>query len=175
MDAPGSEGMTFAARSREGEAALAELIIILEQNGFDVFHVVQETWLPARLHDAVRFVHDDLMVRAIRYFPDLAVVGPGFPWSYWDAKRNVTPGTANFSIEKACYEELMARHAKGERVIVSFKDVDNKWYACWVQMLNPVRDMTGVRGESRSSHTPYLLVRKDNAKRLSDFLRADMP
>ena len=40
-----------------------------------------------------------------------------------------------------------------------------------VKSLKPHRLSVAIYG----SHTPYRLARKDNAKRLSDFLRADLP
>lgn len=168
---------TFDSRVSAGSAGMIEFMHLLHARGFSVFAVGQETWLPDKLHEEIRFEHADLMARAIRYFPDLAAYRrePLFPWSYWEVKVNTTPGTPNFTIEKACYEEMMARHAKGERVAVAFKDVDREWYANWIDLLDVERDMSDRRQEARGSRTPYLLVRKDRARRLGEFTSRGWP
>lgn len=142
----------------------------LTEFGFTVFQIGQETWMPSSLHDAIRHIHDDLMIRAIRYTPDLVAVAANFPWSYWESKVNVTPSTPNFTIEKACYDEQMARHGKGERIVVAFKDVDGSWRANWIERLTVLRDMSDLRQEARGSRTPYLLIRKTCAISLPEFL-----
>lgn len=110
------------------------------------------------------------MVRAMRYMPDLLAYRAGFPLAWLEAKVKITPGTANFSLEKTCYAELMARHAKGERVVVAFKDTNGKWRANWVEKLSVERNMSGQRLVARGSHTPYLLITKAGTVGLSDFL-----
>ena len=110
------------------------------------------------------------MIRAIRYTPDLVAIAANFPWSYWESKVNVTPNTPNFTIEKACYDEQMARHAKGERIVVAFKDVGGAWSVNWIERLNVLRDMSEQRQEARGSRTPYLLIRKTCAISFSEFV-----
>jgi len=91
-------------------------------------------------------------------------------FAYWDAKVNVTAGTENFTIEKASYEEFLARVQKGERVVVAFKDVDGLWYANWAEALEIKADMSRLRHEANGAQTPYLLVAKSSTRRLNDFL-----
>lgn len=173
------------ARVAAGADGQAELKSLLEMRyGFTVVPTGQEFWLPAAAHDVLRRVHDDVTVRAVRYVPDLLAWGQGFPFSFWDAKVNQTPGTSNFSIESACYDEGMARWSIGQRVVLAFRDVDrspalpaasrqttgNAWYAQAVQHLVVVADNSDRRHEAAGSHTPYLLVRKDSTVRLSAFV-----
>ena len=80
------------------------------------------------------------------------------------------PNTPNFSIEKACYDEALARQAKGERVVLAFKDVDEAWYANWIENIPIGRDMSAHRHLSKGSHTPYYLIRKSSTLPLMDFL-----
>ena len=161
---------TFAQRSQVGAGGVAELKVRLTEFGFTVFEIGQETWLPSSLHEKIRHEHADLMIRAIRYMPDLVALAANFPWSYWESKVNVTPGTPNFTIEKACYDEQMARQAKGERVVVAFKDVDGAWSANWIERLVVLRDMSEQRQDARGSRTPYLLIRKTCAVPFAEFV-----
>jgi len=163
-------GGSFGDRALAGHSGQAELSFMLTRNGFDVMQTGQENWMPGSVHDALRFEHDDLMVRAVRYTPDLLAYRADFPLAWWEAKVNVTPGTMNFTLEKACYDELMARHEKGERVVVAFRDTDSKWRANWVEKLCVERDMSGQRLVARGSHTPYLLIPKAATVGISDFL-----
>ncbi len=163
-------GGSFDTRAAAGHSGQAELSFILTRHGFDVMETGQENWLLASVHDALRFEHNDLMTRAVRYMPDLLAYRADFPLAWWEAKVNVTPNTTNFTLEKACYDELMARRAKGERAVVAFKDTDNRWRANWVEKLCVERDMSGQRLVARGSHTPYLLIPKATTVGLSDFL-----
>ncbi len=100
---------TFADRIHLGEAAQKELAARLRGEGFAVLETGQENWITAQVHAALRFEHEDLMARAVRYFPDLLAWRVNFPLAYWEAKANATPDTPNFAIEKACYDEGLAR------------------------------------------------------------------
>lgn len=162
---------SFSARIRLGADGQAELAERLHAEGFQVFETGQENWLSRVVHAALRFEHADQMVRAVRYFPDLLAWRADWPLAYWEAKTNATPGTPNFSIEKACYEEMMARHAKGERVVVAFRDTDGMWRANWIERLEIRRDMTADRQVARGSHTPYLLLPKSCTRPWEIFLR----
>jgi len=162
---------SFSARARWGADGLVELAERLRVEGFQVLETGQENWLPQDVHAALRFEHDDRMARAVRYFPDLLAWRADWPLAYWEAKTNATPNTPNFSIERACYDEMMARHAKGERVVIAFRDTDGMWRANWVERLEISRDMTAERHAARGSHTPYLLLPKSCVRPLEMFLR----
>ncbi len=162
---------TFGERQAAGQAAQDALKVVLQNLGFTVIGVGQENWLPKSVHDALRQNHDDLMIRSVRYQPDLLAFHPGFPAAYWEVKRNTTPGTPNFAIEVACYQEALARTAKGERIIFAFLEVDNTWHAQWSNWLRVQGDKSAVRQQSKGSHTPYLLIAKTSASPLLGFLK----
>ncbi len=161
----------FEQRASVAETGVRELKGILERHGLRVLRTGQENWLPADIHAAIRFDHNDPMVRAIRYMPDLLTFHPARRLEYWEVKVNTTPGTGNFTIEKACYDELMARAAKGERLVVAFKDVEGTWYANNIQKLVIGRDMSASRQYAQGSQTPYLLLPKSSALSLTSFLK----
>lgn len=80
--------------------------------------------------------------------------------------------TGNFSIERACYEEQMARVGKGERVVIAWmEEVDGSWYANWVEQLPILCDLSDQRHAADGSHTPFLLIQKRYTLPLADFLR----
>lgn len=163
----------YTGRIQIGRKGEDELRLILEAYGFMVKPTGQENWLPVGIHRHIRHNHSDTMARAVRYMPDFLVYHPVLElrfFAYWDAKVNVTAGTENFSIEKACYEEFMARVGKGERVVVAFKDVDGQWYANWVEALVIQADMSSLRHAANGAQTPYLLVAKSSVRCLNDFL-----
>jgi hypothetical protein len=159
-----------AARVTTGEAGQAELKEMLESFGFTVVETGQERWLPTNVHERLRLDHSDRMVRAVRYMPDLLAWSPRFRLAYWDAKVNTHPGTANFTIETACYDEQTVRMAKGERVALAFKDMDGRWRAQWATRLRIVADHSARRREAQGSHTPYLLIAKDSTETITAFV-----
>lgn len=161
---------SFTQRRQVGESAQAELQTLLTLRGFTVFATGQEQMLSKFVHEAVRFEHDDLMVRAVRYAPDLLVWRHDWPLAWWEVKANTTPDTPNFAVEKACLEELLARVQKGERCVLAFRDTDGLWSAQWAQSLNVGRDMSAARHEAKGSHTPYVLIPKASALGLTKFI-----
>ena len=163
--------MNFDQRLSSGQAGQQDLVANLRKMGFRVMLTGQEMWLDEVVHQALRLNHTDQMMRAVRYRPDLLAYHPGFPLAYWEVKTNTTPGTANFAVEKACYAEMVARKAKGERIVFAFQDVDRTWYAQWVEKLIVARDMSAIRKQARGSHTPYLLIPKSCVLPLSGFLK----
>jgi hypothetical protein len=163
---------TFDGRLSVGRAGQAELQAVLERRGFEVFVTGQEHLLSPAVHAALRYEHADPMARAVRFAPDLLAYRADFPLAYWEAKVNTTPGTPNFAIEKACYEEQLARVEKGERVVIAFLDVDRLWRANWVGRLGISRDMSARRHAARGSQTPYVLVWKASTLPLAEFMQA---
>jgi len=161
---------TRTARMAAGGDGQAELKQLLEGFGFQVVDTGQETWLPAWAHQALRQVHDDVTVRAVRYQPDLLAWSPRFPYAFWDAKVNATPGTPNFTIEHACYQEQVARWNAGQRVVIAFRDTDGKWSANSIGRLQVVDDHSARRHQAAGSQTPYLLINKRSAVPLHAFV-----
>lgn len=159
-----------AARMAVGEDGQEELAHILESFGFVVVPTGQENWLPAELHAQLRHVHTDPTVRAVRYTPDLLAWSPRFPVAWWDAKVNATPGTRNFSLEQACYDEQLARASIGQRVVLAFRDTDGDWYAQSVRRLVVAHAHVDDRHDARGSKTPYVLVTKASCMRLRAFI-----
>lgn len=159
-----------SSRAITGAAGQAELSYLLEQAGFFVADCGQENWLPSEMHAVLRLDHTDLTVRSVRYQPDLFAFAPKFPFAYWDAKVNTVPGTPNFTIEQACYEEQLSRVQRGQRVVIAFRDTDAKWRAQWVERLRIVADHAARRHEAHGSMTPYLLVAKDSTLALRAFV-----
>lgn len=159
-----------SARIETGSAGQAELKSLLVGYGFTVVDTGQESWLPAEIHERLRTDHTDPMVRAVRYTPDLLAFSPRFRLAWWDAKVNATPGTPNFTIELACYEEQLARCAKGERVAIAFKDTDGRWLAQWTPRLRVNEDRRADRHEAKGSMTPYLLIAKTSCEPMAAFV-----
>ena len=165
---------TFEGRmalARQGQAALRQ---VLNMQGFTVAETGQELWLARAVHADLRFDHTDLMARAARYIPDFLAFRRGFPLAYWEAKVNSRQSyaTGNFAIERACYDEQMARVQKGERVVIAWmEEVDGSWRANWVQRLPILADLSGHRHEAEGSHTPFLLIEKRHVPLLGEFLR----
>ncbi len=167
------QAATRLQRSRIGRSGEQELRVILQRYGFIVLATGQENWLSKSVHDSLRLNHKDPMVQAIRYMPDFLAYHPRLDLrflAYWDAKVNVTPGTLNFTIEKACYEEGIARTHKGERVVIAFKEVDGSWFANWVEQLQVVADMSRQRRRAKGARTPYLLISKASTHPLDQFI-----
>jgi hypothetical protein len=80
--------------------------------------------------------------------------------------------TSNFAIERACYDEQMARVSKGERVVIAWmEEVDGSWYANWVEQLPVLCDLSRQRHVAEGSHTPFLLIQKRFALPLAEFLQ----
>jgi hypothetical protein len=169
-----SDTHTFGERlaiAQRGQEALRQ---VLAMEGFTVAATGQELWLARAVHNDLRFDHSDLMARAIRYAPDFLAYRPGFPLAYWEAKVNSRQSfaTGNFAIERACYDEQMARVRKGERVAVAWmEEIDGSWRANWVQCLPILRDLSAQRHAAEGSHTPFLLIDKQQALPLAEFLR----
>lgn len=161
---------TRSARMAVGGEGQAELKQLLTNFGFVVVDTGQENWLPAWAHEGLRKVHDDVTVRAVRYQPDLLAWSPRFPFSFWDAKVNATPGTPNFTIEQACYQEQLDRARIGQRVVIAFRDTDGKWSANSVSRLQVVDDHSARRHEAAGSQTPYLLIAKRSTVPLHAFV-----
>lgn len=161
---------TRAARMTAGADGQAELKVLLQGFGFLVVDTGQETWLPTWAHQALRQVHDDATVRTVRYQPDLFAWSPRFPYAWWDSKINATPGTPNFSIEKACYQEQVARWNADQRIVIAFRDTDGKWSANSVGRLQVVDDHSARRHDAAGSQTPYLLISKRSTVPLHAFV-----
>ena len=161
---------TFLSRLTAGQVSEQLLREYLTPLGFNVMETGQETLLPKQVHTALRYEHSDPMVRAVRYHPDLLVYHPNFPLAYWEVKTNTTPGTPNFAVETACYQEALARNQKGERVVFAFLEVDGTWHANWVQHLQVMHDMGAKRKQANGSGTPYLLITKISTLPLQYFL-----
>lgn len=161
---------THAARMAAGGDGQAELKQLLLNYGFLVVDTGQESWLPNWAHQALRQVHDDATVRSVRYQPDLLAWSPRFPFSFWDAKVNATPGTPNFTIEQACYQEQLARMTIGQRIVIAFRDTDGKWSANSVGRLQVVDDHSARRHDAAGSQTPYLLISKRSTVPLHAFV-----
>jgi hypothetical protein len=158
-------------RVTTGAAGQAELKALLAINfGFTVVETGQETWLPTALHERLRDDHTDLMVRAVRYMPDLLAWSPRFRLAWWDAKVNTVPHTPNFTLELACYQEQLARCQKGERVAIAFRDTDGRWYAQWAQRLRVTEDWRDKRHQAAGSHTPFVLIAKSSCESLMAFV-----
>ncbi|MGE5223556.1 MAG: hypothetical protein ACM3PY_14055 [Omnitrophica WOR_2 bacterium] len=170
---PAHRAGTRLERSRIGRSGEEELKSVLRRYGFIVLTTGQENWLAKSVHDRIRPNHEDPMVQAIRYMPDFLAYHPQLDlrfFAYWDAKVNVTPGTLNFTIEKACYEEAIARTRKGERVVIAFKEVDGRWFANWAEQLAVVADMSRQRRRAKGAKTPYLLISKASTHPLAQFI-----
>lgn len=169
-----SDTHTFGGRlaiARPGQLALLQVLSML---GFTVAETGQEVWLARAVHADLRFDHTDLMVRAVRFMPDLLAYRPGFPLAYWEAKVNSrqSQGTGNVAIERACYEEQLARVQKGERVVIAWmEEADGSWRANWVERLPILADLTEHRHAAAGSHTPFLLIEKRKVPPLGEFLR----
>ena len=172
----GSGTHTFGQRlalARQGQEALRQ---VLAMHGFSVTETGQELWLARAVHDDLRFDHADRMARAVRYLPDFLVYKRGFPLAFWEAKVNSRQSftTGNYAIERACYEEQMARVQKGERVVIAWmEEVDGSWRANWVERLPILRDLSAQRHAADGSHTPFLLIEKRQAVPLPAFLRGE--
>lgn len=150
-----------------------ELRLILEAYGFIVKPTGQETWLPFGIHRHIRQENSDTMSRAVRYMPDFLAFHPllGIKFfAYWDAKINQNTYSETFTIEKASYDELLARVQKGERVVVAFKDIDGQWYANWAESLEIQTDLSNPVCEVDDSRQIYLLVAKSSTRHINDFL-----
>jgi hypothetical protein len=163
---------SFPKRLNIGKQASDELRSILESEGFIVSTSGQETWMKPELQECIRHDHSDLTVRAVRYAPDFLAYKTGlFKLSYFEVKRNTTPNTPNFTIEKACYDELISLVDKGEQCVVAFREVNGKWYANYIKELVISKDMSSIRHMARGSMTPYLLIKKISTIPLINFLR----
>ena len=161
---------TFDKRIKIGERGQAELEALLRSMDFTITPTGQEKFIPGVIHDDVRHIHDDPTVRALRFQPDFMAYREDFPVSYWESKVNTVGSTPNFALEKACYEELMSRHQRGQRCIVAFKEVTGTWAVAWVQDIVVAVDMSARRHEANGSKTPYLLVRKSSFLELKLFI-----
>lgn len=160
---------TFDKRKNIGTRVASELRAILERCGYIVVPFGQENYLSNPAHEQLRYIHNDPTVRAIRFAPDFVAIMRGQS-SYWESKANTTSGTPNFTIEKSCYEELMARHEKGERCNVAFKDTDGTWSANRVDKLFVAGDLSLYRHQACGSRTPFLLIRKNSTLPLLEYL-----
>lgn len=159
------------ARVKVGSAGQRELKTMLETKyGFTCIETGQENWLPPEVHASVRFDNSDLMVRSVRYMPDLLCFSSRFRPCWIDAKINTVAGTPNFTLELACYQEQLARMSKGERVALAFKDTDGRWYANWATKLRINEDRRDRRHEAQGSMTPYLLIAKSSCDSLMAFV-----
>lgn len=161
---------TRAARMALGEDGQDELTQILAGFGFTVVAAGQENWLPADAHAHMRHTYGDATVRSVRYMPDLLAWSPRWPVAWWDAKANATPGTRNFSLEQACYEEQLARTSIGQRVVIAFRDTDGEWYANAVRHLVVAAAHRDDRHAAAGSKTPYVLITKASTMRLRAFI-----
>jgi len=164
---------TFEQRLSIGNQGAGELRTILESEGFIVSTTGQEAWLTPQMRERLRHDYTDLTVRAVRHKPDLLAYRPDdFPLTYFEAKVNTTAGTPNFSIEKACFDELVSLAQKGERCVVAFREVNRTWHANYVEKLVVTRDMSNQRRQARGSMTPYLLIAKQSTEPLRSFLQS---
>lgn len=161
---------TFGQRIALGTAGQQELEKELKARGFTITPTGQEKFIPGAIHNDLRHIHDDPTVRAIRFQPDFMAYRADFPVSYWEAKVNTRDDTPNFAIEKSCFEELMARHKNGQRCVIAFRKKDSLWVANWVEDVKVVVDMTSRRQKANGSHTPFLLVAKENFPLLDLFI-----
>jgi len=160
---------TFQGRTEIGKRGEAELRFILEQRGYITIPFGQENYLNNPAHEQLRHIHDDPTIRAIRFAPDFIAIKGGKS-AYWDSKVNTVPGTPNFTIEKADYQELMARYSKGERCNVGFRDTDGTWHANSIENLSVAGDLSAIRHLAHGSMTPFLLIRKSSTLPLHEYL-----
>jgi hypothetical protein len=167
----------FLDRLAHGKTVEEQVEQALTARGFVVMRTGMEYLLDSSDHGWIRRNNTDETIRAVRHAPDFFCVDKSgaFPPAYWECKGNRTKNTANFSIEKPCYEELVARQNKGERIVIINRDVDGSWWANWIQYVEITRDMSQFARQARGSRTDYLLYAKSDLVKAADFLEFPPP
>ncbi len=158
--------MNSLKRMLLGNAGEDLLILEMEACKFAVVRTGQEHWLPKRLRKMVRKKKSPMGLM-ISHFPDILGLHDKFPLAYWDAKVNTVSGTPYFTLGVSFYLAATARQLKGERVVVAFYDTDRKWYANWIEALEPVDEKEGKDGT-------YLLIAKSSTLPMRMFVAVNV-
>lgn len=133
--------------------------------GKNITKIGQETWLPIWVHTAIRFVFDDNAIQLIRHFPDFATNRALVQVKAAPDEKEYK----NVTIEEASYR-VSEKLSKYVPVLIVWLYSDGKtFWGNWVNEIHPHNPVT-PREDTFGSHTPYLLVNKEELHKLSDFL-----
>ena len=156
-------------RIKVSEPSVSRLISFLKDKGFTVCRAGQENWLSPKLHEQIRYIHDNTTIDLIRYFPDLVVYRIDIGCFLVQAK-STTPkyyGGNNFSMETACLTIDKKLSDIGVRVLVVFENRPNEFYGEWANKIKPIYETTET-GAFDGSRTPMSLVEKASVLELKD-------
>lgn len=127
----------------------------------------QETWLPKWVHEHIRHEYDDVAISMLRHFPDIDT-GKVL------IQVKSAPDSKTFptvTIEEDSYYTCKALSNNNIPILVAWLINDErgeKIYANWINELHPNPPAT-PRENTNGSHTPYLIVNKNELKPIHEF------
>lgn len=160
-------------RIKISEPSISRLVSFLKDKGFTVCRAGQENWLSPKLHEQIRYIHENTTIDLIRYFPDLVVYRIDMECFLVQAK-STTPkyyDGDNFSIETACLAVDKKLSDIRVRVLVVFENRPNEFYGEWANEIKPIYETTKTSAFN-GSRTPMSLVRKASVPELNSKLKS---
>ena len=155
---------TFEERKLIGKIAENKVMGYLLYWNIQAQFIGQETWLPGWVHNKLRFNLDD-SVRLIKHFPDIATEKALI-------QVKSSPSSENYStvfIEEASYQACKYLNDVCNIPVLAIWYVDNKnLIGNWITNLITEKPNT-PREKANGSHTPFLLVKKENLYNISKF------
>jgi len=154
---------TFNGRITTGRTAEMKTFAYLCWWGIDAKYIGQETWMSSWVHNKLRYINDDGPTM-IKHFPDIdtgkaliqvksAPDGESYP---------------TLTIEEDSYNTCKALHRYDIPIIIVWLVGGCNLVGNFVQEINPKIPET-PRHEANGSHTPFLIVNKNNLKPFKEF------
>lgn len=143
-------------RFGHGRVAENKLEDILDEYHLEYWKVGQENWLPGWIHKAIAYNSDDGLA-LIRHLPDYATTKEFISVKHapdCDPYPSVTIEQASFDVSRRWYE-------LGIPTMIVWLFPDGLFYGNYVQDI-PVITPNTERKDTKGSHTPYYLVRKES-------------
>lgn len=162
-----------------GKGAEERFKLHLEQMGFIVTRTGQEMWLDSRQHEILRYVHGNVVVDFVRHFPNFVVVQPSTTRCFLAEAKSTSEKYRegeNFSIERACFDNLRRINAIGVDVLVAFENQENEFFGQWIQNV-PVKHFDPFETSRYfcGSGTPAALIIKKELPPIDSILRESLP
>ena|SRR3990167_316779 len=148
-----------------GKTAERQFIGLLFMKNKFVLKIGQETWLPAWIHNKLRFVFDQ-DIEMMRHFPDLSTEKALI-------QVKSAPNEADYpfvTIEEASYRVSKRLSDLDIPVLIVWQYQNYKFYGQWAGRLITKPSNT-KRENTNGSHTPMLLVDKRCLKPVDEFMR----
>lgn len=165
-----------------GDKTKKRLKCYLEALGFIVVDTGVENWLAKSFHDLIRYIHNNITVDLIRYFPDLAIFKNNC-LSLLEVKGTTEKhyDSPNFSIEVGSWENAVRLDRTGVRVFIVWENRENEFYLKRASKVKPFKIMSPEESSSfNGSRTPTALVAKISidkidVKKLTDCIEKEIP